>query len=131
MQVEMSYNIQTATDNKNNLITEFTVTNKKDTNALYETSKAAKDLLGVKEMNVLADKGYPTGSELKKCADADITTYVAPKANGAKNKKGAGFKKGKFKYDSKNDFYKCPLGEKLESNGKWYQKNNGTGNPVY
>lgn len=131
MQVEMSYNIQTATDNKNNLITEFTVTNKNDTNALYETSKAAKDLLGVEEMNVLADKGYPTGSELKKCADAHITTYVAPKANGAKNKKGAGFKKSKFKYDSKNDFYKCPVGEKLESNGKWYQKNNGRGKPVY
>ena len=131
MHSEMSYNIQTATDNKNNLLTEFTVTNKNDTNALHKTAKAAKDLLGLKKMNVLADKGYPTASELKKCADSNITTYVAPKENGAKNKKGAGFKKAKFKYNSSYDYYICPEGEKLKSNGKLYQKNNGSGKPAY
>lgn len=39
----------------------------------------AKELLQTDQIDVLADTGYDTGEELMKCAQDNITTYVAPR----------------------------------------------------
>ena len=74
--VEVGYNIQTATDDKHCLIADYEVTNEKDDYALAKMGRRAKSALSVKELEVLADKGYHTGEELKNCSEEGITTYV-------------------------------------------------------
>ena len=122
--VEVSYNVQTATGAKHSLITDYEVTNENDTHALYDTAKKAKGFLEVKKINVLADKGYHTASELKKCAEEKTITYVAVKEN-AHSKKGPAFRKNKFTYNKRKDAYICPNKKELKSNGKYYAKKGG------
>ena len=128
--VEVGYNIQTATDDKHCLIADYEVTNEKDDYALAKMGRRAKSALSVKELEVLADKGYHTGEELKNCSEEGITTYVAPKeAN--HNKKEEAYQKRQFTYDTETDTYTCPKGEVLETNGQWYTKNKGKGRRPY
>ena len=82
-----------------------------------------KNFLGQPSIKVLADKGYDTGVELKKCAAQNILTYVAPRQKNTSNK-AAGFKKEDFVYQHDEDTYICPAGKELTSNGNWYNKNN-------
>jgi len=56
--VEVSYNIQTAVDEKHKLVVEYEPTNTNDIKALLNTAVKAKEACGVKEIKVLADKGY-------------------------------------------------------------------------
>ena len=122
--VEVGYNVQTATDDKHCLVAHFEVTNQKDDHALSGVATKAKMELGLNEsdnLNSLADKGYCTGSELKKCADAHITTYVAPKENKG-NGKTKVYGKDKFVYDPERDVYTCPNHEELTTNGTLYEK---------
>ena len=107
-------NIQSIVDDKHNLIVDFEVTNIDDKNALSGLAIKAKNELGVEHLNVLADAGYPTAGELKKCGDANITTYVSP----VQNSKGK-FGKDKFRYDPELDHYTCPNGEHLTAKGNW------------
>lgn len=125
--VEVSYNVVTTAEAKNKLITNFELTNQHDTYALARAARKAKKVLGKtsKEfINVLADKGFDTGAELKNCIENNIHTFVAPKkrANALKDK---AFNKDQFVFDHEQDWYVCPKGEHLKSNGKWYRKNNG------
>ena len=122
--VEVGYNVHTATDDKHSLVAHFEATNENDTYALSPMATAAKAELGLKEsdnLDVLADKGYCTASELKKCADAGTTTYVAPKDN-VNAQKDRDFQKDKFRYDKATDTYACPQGETLATNGELYEK---------
>jgi len=103
------------------------VTNQHDTHALSTAARKAKRALGkgAKEsINVLADKGFDTGVELKKCIENNIKTFVAPKkrVHALKDKR---FNKAQFTYDHERDNYVCPTGEVLSTNGKSYRKNNG------
>lgn len=125
--VEVSYNIITTVEAKNKLIINYETTNKHDTNALSTAGKKAKIALGKSEdetINLLADKGFDTGYELKKCAENNILTYVAPKKRGSYLKDPA-FDKSKFMYDKDEDCYICPTGEVLRTNGKIYKWNRG------
>ena len=122
--VEVGYNVQTATDEKHNMVAHFEVTNQKDDYALSGVATKAKMELGLKKeenLNVLADKGYCTGSELKKCEDGKIATYVAPKENRGNGKSNV-FSKTDFVYNPDRDAYICPFNEELTSNGSWYEK---------
>jgi transposase len=58
--VEVAYNLQTVVDDKYKLITYCCATNRNDAKALYPMAKAAKQILGVSSLTVLADKGYWT-----------------------------------------------------------------------
>ena len=44
-----------------------------------------KEILGVENMNALADKGYHTGEQLQQCLESNITTFVSPKAPSTKD----------------------------------------------
>lgn len=119
--VEMSYNIQTSVEATDKLITNFAVTNENDTHALSTIAEAANEVLEQTELKVLADKGYDTGSELQKCADQGIETYVSPRKK-IHPKKDPQFSKSKFYYHPETPTYTCPAQETLKTNGTWYTK---------
>lgn len=75
----VGYNVQASVDAKNKLITHFDTGGVNDTNALAPVAIAAKEGLHVEEMDVLADKGYHTGEQIRQCEQNGITTYVSPK----------------------------------------------------
>lgn len=127
-QTEVGYNVQTAGDAKHGLIAHFEVTNVNDTNALSVLAidtKKALNLGPTDTFNALADAGYHTGSELVKCAENGIITYVCPTdvaATQSKVKDGVQtFSKDQFDYDAQSDSYTCPNQQKLKSNGTWYE----------
>ena len=117
----VGYNIQSAVDDKHNLIVDNDVTNEGDQNALHKMAYNTKELLQADHIDVLADTGYDTGEELMKCAKDNITTYVAPRTQ-AGSQKDSKFKKDKFTYDKDSDTYICPEAEVLKTNRKWYTK---------
>jgi len=111
--VEVCYNIQAAVDKKHKLIVEHEVTNEaNDLNQLSDMSLKAKEVLGTEEIEVLADKGYHKGEELKKCEENGIKTYV-PRPKSKESKKNKEFSREKFKYDKEQDVYICPEGKEL------------------
>ena len=122
--VQVGYNVITAADLKNKLITNFKVANQLDTYQLSEVANDAKVLLQKKEgdsFSVLADKGFDTGSELKACAENDITTIVAVKKR-LSNKKNKAFAKDQFYFDEAKNEYRCPENHPLKTNGTWYKR---------
>jgi len=52
-----------------------------DTHALSDIEPDAKNLLGIKKMNKLTDKGYTTGIHIAIYKKNNITTYSSPKAH--------------------------------------------------
>ena len=122
--VQVGYNVITAADLKNKLITNFKVANQLDTYQLAEVANDAKVMLQKKEnetLTVLADKGFDTGSELKACAENNITTIVAVKKR-LSNKKNKAFAKNKFFFDEDKNQYFCPQGHPLKTNNTWYTR---------
>ena len=78
---------------------------------------AIKAVLGVKQMDVLADKGYHTGEQIRQCEQNGITTYVSPKEP-ASNDPDI-FLITSFVYNAENNSYTCPAGEVLTTNDTW------------
>ena len=113
----VGYNVQASVDAKNKLITHFDTGGVNDTNALARVAIAAKEGLQVEEMDVLADKGYHTGEQIRKCEQNGITTYVSPKEP-ASNDPDI-FPITSFIYNAGNNSYTCPAGEVLTTNGTW------------
>ena len=119
--VEVSYNVQTAVDSKNKLIAHYEVLNERDDYALADMGIGAKEHLQVKNLNALADKGYHTGSELKRSRRSGIRTYVSTPKNPSSLKKGK-YAKEYFIYNKSTDSYTCPAGKVLTTNGQWYKR---------
>lgn len=124
--VEVSYNTQVATDDKNSLIVHFEVTNENDRKALHPTAMQAKDAMAMSKadpITALADKGYFNAEQLQRCAEDHILTYVRQSYN---RSEGAipvkGYRAEDFVYHSKKDAYTCPEGHTLFTNGHWYKK---------
>ena len=110
---DVSYNVQVSVDEKHKLIVDHEVTNAvTDRDLLSYMAKRAKDLLGVEELEVLADMGYYHGKEVKACLEAGITPLIPKPQTSASLKRGL-FAKGDFNYDPVQDCYTCPAGEKL------------------
>jgi transposase len=110
---EVGYNVQTAVDEKHQLIVEHEVTNDPTDHAhLAEMALRAKAMLEVEKLEVVADMGYYDGAEVKQCAEAGVTTYV-PKPITSVNKKRGLFTKQDFSYEEEQDCYRCPAGEAL------------------
>lgn len=110
---DVAYNMQTAVDAKNHLIVAVDVTNNPaDQGQLYPMAEQAQEELGVKEITVLADKGYYRGECLQQCEDHGITALVA-KQNPPATTGNTAYTLDQFQYDKGNDWYICPQGEKL------------------
>lgn len=110
---DVCYNVQTAVDAKHKLIVEHEVTNNPTDHAqLSEMAVRTKETLQVEEMKVVADMGYFDGAEVKKCAEANITAYVAKPQTSSSKKRGL-YTKEEFTYAKERDVYLCPQGEEL------------------
>jgi hypothetical protein len=110
---DVCYNVQTAVDEKHQLIVEHEVTNDPTDHAhLAEMAVRAKAMLEVAQLEVVADRGYYDGAEVKQCAEAGITTYI-PKPITSVNKQRGLFIKQDFSYDEAKDCYVCPAGAEL------------------
>jgi transposase len=111
--LDVCYNVQTAVDSRHKLIVHHEVTNLSDDHEhLAPVAVAAKQVLGVETVEVVADKGYYSGEEVKKCEDQGIVTYIPQPHVSPKLKKEL-FTKDDFRYDAATDTYTCPEGAQL------------------
>ena len=79
---------------------------------LANMGRQAKEVLGVDELEAVADRGYYSSTEIKACDDACIAvTLPKPMTSGAKS--DGRFGKQDFVYNAAEDVYRCPAGEKL------------------
>jgi len=86
--LDVCYNVESAVDSKNHLVVDYDITN--DANDRYQLAgmaQKAKTILEVEKLDVTADKGFCTGSELKECDENGITAYVAMPKEIMPNKK--------------------------------------------
>jgi len=112
-ELDACYNVQTVVDSKNKLIVDFEVTTcANDKGALPKMTEAAKEIMGVSEIAVVADKGYYDGEDIAECDKNGTTAYV-PKVNDYAHAPDVRYDHSKFKYDAKDDCYTCPEKEKL------------------
>jgi len=119
--VNVGYCVQAGCDGKHNLFINNDTGTVNDTHALSPMALDAKSLLGLETMNVLTDKGYTTGKHIDICTKNNITTFSSPKEHSSQH--NGLFDMQIFKYDKENDFYTCPAGQILATNGTVYNKN--------
>ena len=85
------YNVQVAVDDKHKLIIGSEVVNdSSDVGQLHAMAKAAKEALDAEALQVLADEGYYSSTELKACEDDGIKAYVpVPKGTQGSRRRAA------------------------------------------
>jgi len=121
---EVAYNIQSTVDAKHNIPVDFKVTNKNDSKAMGNMVRRAKTILGTSDFTALYDKGYHTGTEFDYADRHGVEVLVAIPAV-ASHAPDPAFDVEHFDYNRKRDEYTCPAGEKLTTNGNWYNKAHG------
>ena len=118
---EVAFNVQTVVDAKYYLPIDYKVTNENDTRALGGMLRRTRIILGTANFTALYDKGYHTGSEIKKAVTSGIEIMVAIPAI-ASVAPDENYNMSHFKYDETNDTYTCPQNHILTTNGNYYQK---------
>ena len=124
----VGYNMQAAVDAKHHMIVTHEVTNVgHDRSALNSTAVSAKEVIGTDTLDVVADRGYYSGTEILDCETSQITTYIPRIHTSGSIKKGL-FSKRDFKWIAQDNEYECPAGERLiwrfstEEHGKLVNK---------
>lgn len=109
----VGYNVQAAVDTEHHLIVAHDVTmSGSDRGQLARMSKQTKATLGVERLDVVADRGYYSSTEILACNDANVTvTLPKPQTSGSKAKRH--FVKADFLYIPDQDVYVCPAGQEL------------------
>ena len=119
----VGYNVQTAVDAKHHLIVAHEVTNVgHDRTQLAKMAKLAKQAIGSDRLDVVADRGYFRGEEIKACDEAAITSYLPKPQTSGSAAKGL-FGKRDFIYVAEDDAYRCPAGERLTRRTKTHDGN--------
>ena len=109
----VGYNVQSAVDSEHHLIIAHEVTNVgSDRSQLANVAKQAKETLQAEALDVVADRGYYNGDEIRACEQASIDAYL-PKPKTSPNKAKGLFDRSAFTYIDDNDEYECPAGERL------------------
>jgi len=109
----VGYNVQAAVDTRHHLIVTHEVTNVgHDRGQLSPMAKQVKEVLGVDEIEAVADRGYFSGEQIKACDEAKITSYL-PKPRTSNNLAKGLYDKQDFIYRPDDDEYECPAGERL------------------
>ncbi len=112
--VAVGYNVQVAVDTKHKLIVEQQVTNQVlDMGLLTETAEPAKEILGVEQIAVVADRGYFKIEDIEACEKAGMEPYVPRPQRGPSVRAGL-FRKDEFAYDPETDTVICPGGQRLQ-----------------
>jgi transposase len=108
----VGYNVQTAVDTKNHMIVAHDVTNiGHDRSHLSEMSKLAREALGTKTLTALADRGYYSGEQIRRCHQAGMNPLV-PKPLTSGGRADGRFDKRDFLYSAKRNEYRCPAGQR-------------------
>jgi transposase len=108
----VGYNVQTAVDTKNHMIIAHEVTNVgHDRTHLTEMSERAREAIGTKSLTALADRGYFSGEEIRRCQQAGMTPLV-PKPLTSGGRADGRFDKRDFVYNARRNEYRCPAGER-------------------
>jgi transposase len=111
--IQISYNVQFAVDAKHKMVVDHEVTNSvTDLGQLSPLALRAKNLLGVSGFELLADRGYYFGEQVKECIDSGIVPYI-PKPNTSVNLKKQMFSKEHFNFSPETDSYRCPANKTL------------------
>ena len=109
----VGYNVQTAVDATYHLIVAHEVNNHgSDRHQLSAMAKRAKATLNTTMLQVVADRGYYNGEEIRACEQANITAYL-PKPNTSPNKAKGLYDRTDFRYIRNKDEYVCPANERL------------------
>lgn len=104
---KMCYNLQTGVNHKNKMITYAGVFQQaNDKNLLERSIEAQVDEIRLRPKEAVADKGYDTSSTI--LFSNDETSIYLPEKKEDES----------LKYDSENDLYICPKGNKLEYTGR-------------
>ena len=110
----VGYNVQAAVETDHHLIVAHDVVQTGSDRAQLEPmGQRAKQVLGAEDLDVVADRGYFSGDQLKACADAGIVLTL-PKPQTSSNRKKNMFVKSDFRYVPDEDAYICPAGETLD-----------------
>ena len=130
--VRIGYNVQAASDSKHKLLIAADTGDVNDTKALSVMVERVQENLNMngEVMDVLADKGYHSGRELKICEALQIQSYISPKESSSV-KRNPAYAMQSFEYNEKEDSYRCPAGETMKTNGRWYNKNLKHGRKSY
>lgn len=109
----VGYNVQCAVEAKSHLIIAHDVSNVgSDRQQLSPMAQEAQEVLGQQKLEVVADRGYYNGDEIRACELAGISAYV-PKSTTSPNKAKGQFDRAAFRYIKRSDQYECPAGERL------------------
>ena len=109
----VGYNVQTAVDSQHYLIVAHEVTNVgHDRGQLFNMAKQAREATGIKELKVVADRGYFKGEEILACHKEEITTYLPKPLTSPSQAKGF-FPRDAFRYLPESNEYSCPAGQRL------------------
>jgi hypothetical protein len=96
------------------MIVEQAVTNDVlDMGLLQQTAEPARQILDVKTIDVVADKGYFKSEDIEACEKAGLTPHVPKPQRGSAVANGF-FRKDEFRYDAARDAYVCPGGHELK-----------------
>lgn len=118
---EVCYNVQSTVDAKNKLPIAYQVTNQNDKQAMTTMVKEAIDIVGDSTFNAVFDKGYYTAEQIHETQQTGVSTHVCI-PNPSSNAPDLAYNVSEFAYDKELDQYTCPAGERLSTNGNWYNK---------
>jgi transposase len=123
--VDICHNVQIAVDDKNHLVVAVDVTSEAvDKEQLHNISSQAKENLQADELTAIADKGYYSALQFKKCADDNIVPIVS-KATRNFSAVTEEYAKEAFRYDETRNGYICPQGALLlPYNATWKKTEN-------
>jgi transposase len=118
-QTTAGYNVQIAVDSQHKLLVAVEVTQAgNDTQQLMPMLEQAQEVLQSEQLTGLADSGYYSGEQIKQAHEQGVELYVPiPNKKGIAEKEGR-FIRDRFTYDSENDCYHCPQGERIARCGK-------------
>ena len=108
----VGYNVQIAVDAQHHLIVAHEViTEGVDRDQLAAMAEQAREATGIKDLTVVADRGYFKGEQILDCQQAGIATLV-PKPLTSNSKAEGRFDKRDFVYIAQDDEYRCPAGQR-------------------
>jgi len=130
---QLSYNSQIAVDNTYKFIVATEITPQgNDMRELHKMAMESKKVVGDKvDTTIVADAGYYSANELKKCQEDNIEVIV-PVPNTSKVQKDKGFySKDDFTYDKEHNHYICPNQQILTQTKSSTVRNNNIRNFFY
>jgi len=130
---QLSYNSQIAVDNTYKFIIATEITPQgNDMQELHKMAMESKKVVGNKvDTTIVADAGYYSANELKKCQKDEIEVIV-PVPNIGKVQKDKGFySKDDFTYDKEHNHYICPNQQILTQTKSSTVRNNNITNYFY